>query len=230
MPRISPGQIAATTLQTWLSSQLTGGIVVYDRWAEPSVQRGTKVIAVSKVGVRRSTDVIPNEAELTTRVNLTSTTMQLVVPMGRYEQDLTLDCWVTNDVDREDMIAQLDDALNTGPGLSVPSSGGDPFEYGVLLAIAVSGFSGFIDYSFDDPEITDDADSNQTNEYHLVYPGVARGVFSQVRTMTRLVAAQIKVKGYDTTDPDPNQLYETTTLSVNPTPPPAVIVTHGTST
>jgi hypothetical protein len=229
MPLVDPGQVAATTLAGWLASTLTGAISVYDRWVEPSVALATRVVTVSKVG-RRSREDAAMCPVLESRTIVDANTEQITVSIGQYEQALQLEIWAGNDPDREDTIAQLDAALNTGTGLSLPGGIGNPFRDGLLLPITLAGYSGFIFYDFSEPEIADNPDSSQVNLYRCSYLGSARGGLSQTRTVARLRQVQIKTKGYSSASADPAALYDTTTLTTNPSPPPAVTVTRGKST
>ncbi len=228
MPIVDPGQIAATTLQAWLATNLTGGVTVYDRWVEPSVDRVGKVVSVSKVGRRRREDVLVCPV-VESRTIVDDHTETITVPWGQYAQDLQLEIWTTNDPDREDLIGQLDTALNTGTSLSLAAATGNPFRDGLLLAITLSGYAGFVFYHFDDVDIPDDPDSNQVNEYRCSYLGTARGGLSQVRTVPRLKSIALKAKGHAGASADPALQFDTTTLTVNPSPPPAVTVTRGKS-
>lgn len=184
----SAGQVTATTLAAWLNQTLTGGIKAFDRWVEPSVHQQKRAITVTTIGERRRLDVkrYPSSRQTTT---ISDTQFQMVVAIGDILQDLQLEIWMKNDVDRQDAIFQLDTVLNSGTGLSLGDPfTDDPWSDGLLLHIPdnPSGFVGFVDYDFEGPELYNDNDSIQRGEYRATYIAIARSELQQNRTVAKM--------------------------------------------
>lgn len=184
----SAGQVTATTLAAWLNATLTGGIKAFDRWVEPTVHKQTRAITITTVGPRRRLDVkrYPSSRKTTT---ISNTQVQMVVAIGDIIQELQIEIWCKNDVDRQDTIFQLDTALNSGTGLSLGDPfTDDPWSDGLLLQIPdnPSGFVGFVDYDFEGPELYNGDDANQRGEYRATYLGEARSELQQNRVVSKM--------------------------------------------
>jgi len=113
--RTSVGQAAANSVAAWLTASLEPDITVLGRWPSSSKlpvnpQGRVKVVSVTKVGRRRRLDV--NMPDATIASSKTGpVTARVTIPLGIYIQPLQLDVWCTYDVDRDDIIDQLDEEL-----------------------------------------------------------------------------------------------------------------------
>jgi hypothetical protein len=176
---VSPAQAAANALANYLDQTLSDDITVFARWAEPDVQLPPKVVTVVKVGSRRRLEVM-GESEVTRELLPDGKTIRETRAIGSYEQPMEIHVWSTSDVDREDIIAQLDQALNAG----IPQTlglNGDPWRDGVLIALLASDqYAGNVDFWFDAVVYDDSGDAVQRREYRAWYVGEARGLFSVI--------------------------------------------------
>ena len=141
MARVSVGQAAVTALQTWLRRSLPEDVAVYDRWPDADVrlfapaQAGLPpsraVVSVMKVGRRQRVDVIgPSPGPTITPDGAGK--FLVTFRLGSYVQPVQLDLWTASDVDRDDVLDQLDTALTAGIDKTLGIVGGDPVRDGVL--------------------------------------------------------------------------------------------------
>jgi hypothetical protein len=223
---VSVGQAAATAIQTWLRSQLAPDIVLYDRWPEANsplfapasaLNQGQKTraaISILRVGRRQRLDVIAPQSQFAiTQVGAQLYTVTLT--LGSYMQPVQLDIWATTDDDRDDIIAQLDVALNAGAAATTGLALSDnPVRDGVLLPL-VAPFSGFIEAWIDEPEIFDDPDAVQRGEYRASYYGEARGLFGQSAQVSAISQAVLAQQLSALPTPPPGQLWNLATLNAN---------------
>lgn len=234
--RVSVGQAAANALALWLQQALTRDITVYSHWPEADVRLRRRVVSIVPVGRRIRSDAV---GVYTTpqRTNISATQATVQFQLGGIIQPIQLDVWASSQDERDDAIAQLDDALCAGiPATlnvanSTQSITGDPMRDGLLLQMG-DGFQGnYVDFWFDDASIDDDADAIQRTEYRAIFMGEARTAYTVTRTVPRLLDVELKVQV--TQAPVPPSLsavpYDTTTLTPNAGPPPTVRVTHGKS-
>jgi hypothetical protein len=191
---VSVAQAAANALANYLDQSLSDDVTVQARWAEPDVQLPPKVVAVLKVGSRRRLDVV-GQAEEARELLPDGKTIRVTRAIGSYEQPLELHVWANNDVDREDMIAQLDQALNAG----IPQTlglNGDPWRDGLLLALLEADrFVGNVEFWFDEPEYFDSAEAVQRREYRAIFVGEARGMFSVIEDVPLLTNPVLELSG-----------------------------------
>lgn len=238
--RVSIGQAAANALAAWLKKTLDPDVIVFDRWPEADIDLPPKAISIAKVGTRSRIDAFG--IDINSRINLTPTLAQATFKVGGVEQPLQLDIWADSDDARDDLIAQLDDVLYrginetlngavdpTGAPLSIGNF--DPIRDGILLQLLPDdGFYGFVDYWFDDANIDDSPDSIQRAEYRATLPGDARLSYAVLAQVPRLLQPILKVKAHESPTAPAGQLFDTTTMETNPSPPPAIKRVSGTST
>jgi hypothetical protein len=234
--RASIGQAAANALAAWLQTQLDSDIVIAPRWPDPGKPLPAKAVTVIRVGTPSRVDV--SCLALVSRVNISPTVVRSTWQFGSMTQALQLDLWATNDFDRDDMLAQLSDALTAGieqtlcVGVDPNTVGitGDPVRDGVLVPfLAADGYPGNADFCFDTPMVDDDPQSIQRKEYRATYHGEAQFAYVVTRDTPRILAATLKQKVHQGAVAPVGMLYDTTTVAPNPTPPPAAKITHGTS-
>ena len=239
---VSVGQAAANALANWLRSQLSPDVTVIERWPEASVdlfapaapgdapQRA--VVSILAAGKRQRLDVVipPSLSDSVVALGGTPAMLQVTQPIGAFTQPLQLDVWAKFDVDRDDVIAQLDAALTTGAVATGASASDDPVRDGVLLPLlAADGYAGNIECWLDEPDVSDDPEAIQRDEYRATYFGEARGLFSRTVTVPALAALTQKLQSSTEATPPPGTLYQTATMTPNPSPPPAVKTAYGTS-
>lgn len=174
--KVSIGQASRSALADWLRSQLLSDITVFDRWPEPGTVLPPKAVSVILRGRRSGPDVCG--LAVGPVVPQGPNSVAVVFEAGNFVQPMQLDVWAKSDVERDDIIAQLDVALNAGEGKVFGF--GDPVRDGLLLAFRpVDGFDGYVDYWFDDVAIDDMPDTVQRGEFRATYLGEARGALER---------------------------------------------------
>jgi hypothetical protein len=175
--RVSIGQAACNTLCDFLAGRLRD-VTVYSRWPEPNVQLPPKAVSIIQAGDRQRLDVImaptvvASEPYDTDRVKYT-------LRSGSYMQPVQLDVWTSTEVDRDDLISELDALLNAS--LSDSLGIGPPEDLGrdgLLLALRVEdGYQDFVEFWFDEVSLEDLAAATMTADFRATYTGTARGSF-----------------------------------------------------
>ena len=151
---------------------------------------------------------------------------------GDLTQHMQVDVWADSYAGRDDVIAQLDDALHAGRAEtlniknSVQSIQSDPYNDELALWFAEdSEFTGNIcTFQFDEFVIDDDPDAVQRCEYRATGIGESRMPNLVSRTVPRLVKATWKQKVTESTTPT---VFDTSTLTAGT--PPTVTRGHSTS-
>jgi|GEM_PF-2299977 hypothetical protein len=232
--RVSIGKACANALARWLKTSLTEDVRVFDHWPASSRLKG-RAVTVVRVSTREKDDSF-GFYQQSGRTNLSPKSASIAFKFGDITQPLQLDAWADSEDGRDDLIAQLDDVLWAGvpQTMNTPNGPqtftGNPFRDGLLLQLE-DGFEGnTVDIVFDDVHIHDDAESIERREYRATWTGPAVASYAVTRTVPRMVQAELKAE--ITEKPvvmPPSPPYSTVTLTLNPTPPPAVTVTLGTS-
>lgn len=179
MALVSLGQAACNALASWLRSSLTQDVIVDSRWPDPRRDLPPKVVTVVSNGRRRRVPVLPTQQVLSS-VSTGSASAQVIMQTGSFTQPIQLDVWCTNTIDRDDIIAQLDVALNAGLSLTMANlSTTEPVRDGLILSfLEQDGYVGNIDYVLDEPDVEDSPDAVQRSEFRATYFGEARAAFS----------------------------------------------------
>jgi hypothetical protein len=231
MARKSISRAAIQALAAWLTQSLSKDITVNDQWPPAGVRLKSKTVSVIHTGRRQRGDSY-GTMEITARTNISPTQAEIRIRMGEVTQPLQIDIWCTNDSDRDDVMAQLDQVLHAGRAetLNVQNSTqtvtSDPWSDDLTLPFDPNGcFAGdFCTFLFDDWDISDDVSSIEKSEYRTSLIGEAVMPFSVFKTVPRLINATFEQNV--TQDITPT-VYDTTTLTANGTPKPTV--THGKS-
>ena len=220
--QVSIGQAACNALAAYLKQRFTPDVRIYDRWPEPNIKLPPKAISVIKFGKRERLDVAAvGFVDTITPIN--ATTAVCTFRVGSYIQPVQLDAWATSDVERDDLVARLDEYLTAGQDETLdPSLTDDPVRDGVLLPLNTDdGWSGNVDCWLDEPEINDTPESVQRSEFRAMYVGELRGAFSRAVEVPLMTSITLKTKYGPQTVPV-QALFETLTLT-----PTGVV--HGTS-
>lgn len=244
--RVSTSQAAANALADWLRSQLDPAVKVITKWGYRRLD-AQPVVTIVPVGRRRRENMIAPFTATTVDLDLAGSqapTQKTVFRLGCYTQNLQLDVWTSEYDTRDEVIDQLDDALTAGIPQTLQQYiaaqallgnfiTADPVRDGILLALREEdGYSGFVDILLDEPQVEDAADSVTQGEFRATYFGEAMGDYTRTRITPRITALVLKEQVYVSAEPPSLTVvpYQVTTFSQNPTPPPAVKVTHSTST
>lgn len=192
---VSIGQAGCNALAAWLKVALTTDIFVSDQWPDPDITLQQRTISIIQVGQRQRLDVIGGVGDIDSSqtANESAVFARYAFRIGSYMQPAQLDIWATNTIDRDDAIAQLDRALNTGAADTIgPAVTDDPVRDGVLVPLLITdGYAGNVDCWFDEPVIDDTPAAIQRGEYRATYVGQIRGAFSRLIGAPRLVQANL---------------------------------------
>lgn len=220
--QVSIGQAACNALAAYLKQRFTPDVRVYDRWPEANIKLAPKAISVIKFGKRERLDVAAT-GFVDTITPINATTAVCTFRIGSYMQPVQLDVWAVSDVERDDLVARLDEYLTAGQSETLdPNLTDDPVRDGVNLPLDPSdGFAGNVDCWLDEPQIDDTPESVQRSEFRAMYVGELRGAFSRAVAVPLLTSITLKTK-YGPQAVPVQALYETLTLT------PAGVV-HGTS-
>lgn len=187
MALVSIQQAAANALQAYLASKLTG-VSVEQRWPDPHKRLPSKAVTILLSGRRRERAI---DSRMINATNVGGAQSTSTWQFAFCEQDLQIDIWAVHDVDRDDLIAQLDNLLNAGQ--SVISTNADPVAEGVVLQLAdgwtANGTTTYVDFLFEGPNITDAPDAVQSSEFR----GTIRGTASAMLTATATTARQAQI-------------------------------------
>ncbi len=192
-------QAAVNALAAWLTSELTGGITVNQMWPEETVPL-TRAVTILRAGppVDVLFDPIVELEEDTDPPDPTK--VKITVSYKARQQRLQLDIWDTTDVGRDDIAAQLENALNTGDAATVGYLHSDPVRAGMLLQFLVQdGWVGTIDYEFDGCEVMDTPDSVQRSEFRGLVRGTADMKLTKTLVVNRIQRLTVRQKAPPTT-------------------------------
>jgi hypothetical protein len=196
MLSVSSGQAAANALALWLSANLSHDITVYPRWPEPS-NLPPKSISILRVG--RTSRVDAFGLWLATRTNVGPTRAQVQFMFGAVEQPIQLDVWASTDVDRDDILGQLETVLYAGIKSTINVSG-DPVRDGVLLPLA-DGFTGNVDFFFEDTTIDDTPEQIQRLEFRATIGALARFAITVDANVPRMLRTNLGLAIVDSLPP-----------------------------
>jgi hypothetical protein len=222
--RTSVGQAAANSVAAWLTASLSPDVTVLAQWPTstqlPVNANGrVKVVSVTKVGKRRRIDANLPMAPLSLSPT-GSASARATFPIGIYIQPLQIDVWCAYEVDRDDLIDQLDDVLNVGVDQTLGSDSigpltDDPVRDGVVLPLAEeNGYTGYLDCWFDEPDTEDNPNTIERVEFRATYAGEAHGAFARIREVPILKAATLKLKTSESPAPPPAIPFDTTTITM----------------
>lgn len=229
---VSIGQAACNALAKYLTSFFgvtPTDVTINARWPTFGPKLPARAISIIPVGRRQRLDVLPS-LDIVTRQNINATTAKVGFRLGSYIQPVQLDVWCTYDIDRDSVIAQLDCALTAGLAATLdPTLIADPVRDGIVLPLSGDdGYSGDVEFWFDQPDVGDAPESAVRDQWRATYSGEARGDFYQTSIVPRLVNTTLQVSAAENAIP-PTTPADTTTISVNANPPPPTTVTHGTN-
>lgn len=203
--RVSINQAAANVLTAYLKVQFPD-CSVESHWPSPNKPLTPAAITVIQAGSRLRIDSsninVLSQAPATGPNKYT-----YLYEVCGIEQSYQLDVWAPYDTVRDDLIARLDDALSQGIGVTMPPaqpppgqlaqlSNYDPVRDGVLFALG-DGWTGTVDFIFDDVSINDDPNVASENEYRATYVGVGRMAYTLAATGTRMAHIKFKQKLFE---------------------------------
>jgi hypothetical protein len=162
-------QAAANALAAFLEDQLED-VEVLPRWPEPDQDLPDRAVSVLLAGRRQDEHW---QAEVV-NVEGTGASRTFHWKVKAVEQPVQLDVWARYDAQRDDILAQLDDALHQGTATTLNAPFGSPTRDGPLLALdADDGHEGYVDFTFEGAFNNDTPDAHTRAEYRATINGAA---------------------------------------------------------
>ncbi len=196
--RTSIQQAAANALAGYLGQLLTG-VVVEPRWPAPDREKPAKIITVVTAGKREDTPT--NLRQLSTTLPDPDTGgISTVWQIAACRQPFQLDVWTESDVERDDILAELDDALNAGESALTDVYNPDPVGHGLLLAIADGWEGSTADFTFEGADYEDLSDTVGRSVYRATIRGDAHFMLTvaSVGARQRVLEFQLALSESDT--------------------------------
>lgn len=190
--RVTIQQAANNALAAWLASKLTTDIVVEPRWPTPDKLKTPKMVTLTLAGSRRDT---PIDLRLLSYSAYGDKQTNAVWQVAACTQPVQLDVWAPTDVELDDILAQLDDALHVDQ-FSLPSAlSATPAGTGCLVALA-DGWDAcgtIADFSFDSPDVDVTSDAQARRLYRASYRGESNFMLTVNSTTARQVAINFQL-------------------------------------
>lgn len=198
---VSVHQAAANAFAGWLGTKLTG-VTVEPRWPSPDKKLPAKAITLVCAGPRHDE---PIDIRALSYANQGDHQTRAIWQVAACQQPVQLDVWAHTDVDRDDILAQLDTLLRAGstaiPGIYNPN----PVGQGVLVALA-DGWDEMgttADFVFEGPELLDEPMTPNRADYRATYRGDAYVMLAIPAVSARQKTLSFKMKlsetdSYDT--------------------------------
>jgi hypothetical protein len=201
---VSIQQAAANALAAWLGASLTGSPAVEPRWPDLTklFSGGTdaqrpKAVSIIIVGKPRDEYIDSTQTRVADNGNGTVTTTR--AQLFRI-QSVQLDVWCAYDVDRDDLVAQLDQLFAGAGGATtdpIVAARRNPDDHGVVLTLGDGwGFPpldpSVADFAFDGPENLDNAEEVGRSVFRAMYSGEARLMLSVTTTDPKLARVTLK--------------------------------------
>jgi len=172
--RVSIEQAMTNALVGYLTTALPD-IKCRSRWPDPSKNLPEKAITVVPIGRRQDDDVTGSFIRQIAVEELSPPDPKRKIytyARSACTQPVQLDIWAVTDIDRDDIVSRVDDALSANLVTTISAANDDPVRDGPLLALG-DGFSGFSDFTFDGPMKNDTPDSASRAEFRATYTGTA---------------------------------------------------------
>ncbi len=195
-------------LVAWLTSQMPG--VTFDtRWPSPDRQLPAKMVTILMAGQRQDASV---DTRVLASTNVGSNAASFRFQVKACTQPLQLDVWATSDVARDDILAQLDVALNASEqpaGVYNP----DPAASGCLVSVGDGWEDTFADFDFEGPDIDDSPDSVKRAEFRATIRGECRAMLYVTKQWARQATITFQQKLHETDEAASTDEFETSTIT-----------------
>lgn len=178
------------------------------RWPSPD-RPLEKSVTILLAGPRQTTPIDVRELGRVP-VAVDNSKLDVVWQHKFCSQRLQVDVWATKDVERDDVLARLDDELNAGESTLTPLA--NPVGQGLLLPVE-DGWSKptypatFADFLFDEPDIDDTPQSVKRSEYRATIRGMCWVMLSTTRRVAKQKVINIKLHVGET-DALPGEPYQ----------------------
>jgi hypothetical protein len=161
-------QAAVKALAEYLRGRLDDDVEVSDGWPNPDEPLPEKAISILLAGKRQD---MMADAEVVTHETLGSIHVYTWL-VKTVDQDIQLDVWASYKSHRDELLAALDDALNRGTATTLGEVFGSVTRDGPLLQLQEEdGHDGYVDFTFDGPDLIDTPLSVHRNEYRATIAG-----------------------------------------------------------
>jgi hypothetical protein len=185
---VSIQQAAVNALAAHLAAQLPD-VRIEDRWPDPQCRLMLPTITILMSAPRQ--DLAIDMRNLSLR-NVGSSRVAFQTQIAACEQLLQLDVWAANQVQRDDILARLDIALNMdtlNPGEVM---------HGLNLAAGDNWIDTYFDYFFESPELDDAPFTAIVDEWRARYRGHAWMMLSVNRETARQAVINFKLQIQET--------------------------------
>ena len=183
--RVTIQQAALNAYASWLGG-LMPDVTVTPRWAAADKQRPAKSITIIPAG-RRIDEPLDLGIVSKTNVGPTQVTTQWL--LAACQQPMQMDVWANTDVERDDILARLDDYLHAGTSSLASAVNPMPVGTGTPINLADGWDSTIADFVFDNPDLSDTTDTVGRSIYRATFTGDAYFML----TVTTLTARQIAI-------------------------------------
>lgn len=167
---VSIQQASLNALATWISAQVGGDITVAPRWPSADRKLPPKAVTIIPAGKRIDTHLDVRMLKTVPQIDDLTTITTWQVKMC--ELPIQIDVWANTDPARDDILAQLDIALNAGEA-ALGGFNPDPANSGVLVNVGDGWSSTTADFTFDGPEVVSDDDAALRSEFRATILGTA---------------------------------------------------------
>ncbi len=208
--KVTVQQAALNALATYLASEFASeSIQVEPRWPEPSVDLPDKVVTLITAGPRVIDDVDVRKLDSIAELPTPDPIVKLVTwELSGVMQPVQLDVWAKYDVDRDDILARLDESLNKGLGATLGQNNADPTRDGPLVALG-NGWTGHADFTFDGPFLNDSPGQKSRHEFRATMRGEASMKLTTTSQTAKIAEIQLLLKIAET---DPANVEEVTVV------------------
>ncbi len=163
-------QAAANAFAAKLATYLPD-VVVEPRWPASDKQKPPKSITIVMAGPRRDT---PLDLRVIKQTNTGATQTTAVWQVSACVQPFQMDVWALSEVERDDVLARLDQFLHMG---DTWLGSFNPMPVGVATLVAVQdgweSFNTIADFTFEEPDTDNEADTPDRAIYRATFRGDA---------------------------------------------------------
>jgi hypothetical protein len=167
--KVTVEQAVVNALSLWLVRWLGSGVTVSAQWPEPTKKLPPKAVTILRAG---PPDEEPLDPIVVSRVDTGPHVSLFTWRMRALRQPLQLDVWARHHAARDELLAELDEALNAPMAATIGAKNADPVRHGVVVRLG-DGWTGMADCFFDRPEVTDTPDAAARSEYRATLRGWA---------------------------------------------------------
>jgi hypothetical protein len=184
---VSVQQAAVNALAAHLRQYLPD-VVVDDRWPDPSRDMQLPALTILMSAARQD---LPISGQDLSFQNV-GARIKFQTQITAFEQLLQLDIWAKNQIQRDDILARLDEALNV-------DTLNDDVMHGLNLISGDGWDDTYFDYYFESPELEDAPYTAIVDEWRARIRGHAWGILTVKRETARqsVINFQLKVQETD---------------------------------